>query len=69
MGKIKGGLRSELECNHVKTAKSNTPERTCYQDRFRTILQPGAKSHDNHTYPQYQNNLPEYARGMERERL
>lgn len=59
----------ESEQYNAKTAKSNPPERTCHQDRLHTVLQRRAESHDNHTYPQYPDNLPEHARGMERARL
>ena len=64
-----GVILREPEQHNAKTAKGNPSERTCYQDRFYAVLQRRAESHDNHTYPQYPDNLSEHARGMERERL
>lgn len=66
---MRGVSLRESEQRNAKTAKSNPPERTCYQDRLHSVLQCRAESYDNHTYPQYQSNLPEHTRGMERERL
>lgn len=66
---MRGVILRESEQHNAKTAKSNLAERDCYQDGFHAVLQRRAETHDNHTYPQYPDNLPEHAWGMERERL
>lgn len=66
---MRGVSLCESEQHNAKAAKSNTTKRACYQDRLYAVLQRRAESHDNHTYPQYSDNLSEHTRGMERARL
>lgn len=62
-------MKYESEQHNAKITKSDSSERSYYQDRLYAILQCGTETHDNYVYPQHSDNLPEYARRMERARL